>query len=286
MVLSLQQNTQILHYLQQRNLDRLILNDFIDEKTITNSEKKVATLNKNDGIIYDNSFTLQATENVIFKFPRILFNKFDKLRIIIETEDKLEIDNVECFLSITKEAQIKNVPCQVLDSENKSADNFYELLFSIPFEDNNQTSDGLDISNSKYSNDLSNIQSIFIDFKSEINVNIHDIAIFNDDYDTSLEMIEEAYIEATNYVSEWLSESQMKEKTVLNAITKLTAINLWLIEMQKEQKYLSGYQGTRNYYDQLLVQVENVIRKFNPDFNKETSDDNKSTINTNLIGSI
>lgn len=289
MPLTLEENTKILHYLQQRNLDRLILNDFDNAKTVISSDESVVvTLNQNKGIIYNNSFTLNSTENIIFKFPKILFNKFDKLRIIIETDNEIEFDNVECFLSVAKEAEIKNVPCELIDSEKSPAGKFYELLFLIGSSSNDDNdSDNLSIVDDNDSSFLSNIQSIFIDFKTNITINIHDIAIFTEKYDTTLEMIEDAYIEATNYISEGLLESQMKEKVVVDAIAKMSAINLWLIENQKESKYMSGYKGTENYYDQLLVQVENAIRKFNPDFNKEKSEnDEKSKINTNLIGSI
>ncbi len=289
MPLTLEQNTKILHYLQQRDLDRLILNDFKNKETITSSNESVlVTLNENKGIIYNNSFTLEATENIIFKFPKILVYKFDKLRLVVETENEINLEEIECFLSVAKEAEIKNVPCKLIDFEKSSDGKFYELLFLIESSSNNDedNNDNLSIADDKYSSFLSNIQSIFIDFKTNITINIHDIAIFTEKYDTTLEMIEDAYIEATNYISEGLSESQMKEKIVIDAIAKMSAINLWLIENQKEAKYQSGYKGTENYYDQLIVQVENAIRKFNPDFNKESSESEKEEINTNLVGSI
>lgn len=288
MPLTLEQNTQILHYLQQRDLDRLILNDFNSKETITSQDESVlVTLNENKGIIYNNSFTLEATKNIIFKFPKILVYKFDKLRLVVETEDEINLEEIECFLSVAKEAEIKNVPCKLIDPEKSSDGKFYELLFLIESSNNDEdNNDNLRIADDKYSSFLSNIQSIFIDFKTNITINIHDIAIFTEKYDTTLEMIEDAHIEATNYISEGLSESQMKEKTVIDAIAKMSAINLWLIENQKEAKYQSGYKGTENYYDQLIVQVENAIREFNPDFNKETSESEKEEINTDLVGSI
>lgn len=274
MVLTLKQNTQILHYLQQKNLDRLILNDFLDEKTITNTNSNLDINLSDNGVIYNKSYMIQDTDNIIFKFPKILFNKFQKLRITIEATTDIDLNKLECFLSVAESGQLKNVPIDLIDPDIITSSNFRELIFKLDFNED-----------SNYWNDLSNIQSIILDFNEVISCNIHDIVIFDNEYDTSLEMIETAYNEAKNYISEWLDDSQIKEKSTQNAIAKLSAINLWLIT-KKDGK--SGAMGEKDYYDRLLIQVENILKKFNPDFNKDpkTDDDSKPKINENLIGSI
>lgn len=272
MPLALEQNTKILHYLQKKNLDRLILNDFNDKETITNLTKDLDIILLENGAIYNNYFEIKNSKDIIFKFKKILFNKFDELKIILQTTE--DIDDLECFLSISSNAQIRNLPCELANDNN--IDDFHELLFSINHDE-------------KFGSVLSNIQTILLVFKENISFKIHDISINNYESDTTLEMLETAYIEAKNYISKWITNEELKSSSVEDAIIKLSAINLWLISVQEDTGYLSGDMGKKNYYDQLMIQVENTIRTFNPKFNKDPENensDNKPTINENLIGSV
>jgi len=277
MVLKLNQNTQILHYLQQKNLDRLIINDFDDKETIiTNTEEGNIELIE-EGIIYDNSFKITDADNIVFKFNKILFNKFDELRIILESVTPIDLNNLECFLSISKSGELKTIPTLLTNPKELDNEKVYELIFTF-----DRTDD------SKYLNDLANVQSIILDFDNHVSFNIHNITILTKKYDTTLEMFEEAHIEATNYIGEWITSPDIEADSVQDAIIKLTAINLWLIENQTHTRSISGEMGKKNYYDQLMIQVENIIRKFNPDYDKtETkSEEGKSKININLLGSV
>lgn len=272
--INIKDTNEILTSLKNVNLDRLYLNDFNNTKSITNSNNNEPTL-VNEHIYHDSCLQLENTEDIIFRFSTVDMRGFDKLEIAILSEQELDLAQISLYFSEFASADIPLESAQLNTNETIVNNKMYQFVFDL-----------IDKEGAKYY--LPNINSIKLKLGMGSDIKIANIMLKAINYSVTLDEVKNERDNAEKYILKRIPDDNVPD-VLLDEIPKKAASMLWLINRQGKGESNVGSEvgkfSNKNFHDKLKLEVDEAISEYIGE-DDTSSDDGKSSINTNLVGSI
>lgn len=271
--ITIEEAKPILTYLEDGNVDRFYLNDFNNTQSITTSDNKTPSLVE-EKIYHDNYYLLENISDIIFNFPIVDMRGFNKIIIAIFSDEELNLDNISLYFSEFACADIPLESAQLNHNETSISDKLYQFVFDLKDEN------GADYY-------LPNVNSMKLNFGCLCSqIKVANIMIKTDDYNISLDELQPTLNNATKYILKRIPDSSIPNE-LLDEVPKKAASMLWLIYRQGKGESNVGSEvskfSNKNFHDKLKLEVDEAIIEYT---GEETTDDDKNSINFNMVGSI